>query len=87
MASGYGLTVGNKYAPDVAAVVGGADISSWMFTALTITFVVVAPPISQVADYWGRRWALIVLCLFGFVGTLVCSLATSVCHSGNEVLL
>lgn len=69
----------DKFPADIAAVVGGADISSWMLTALTITFVVLAPPISQAADYWGRRWLLIVLCLFGFVGTLICSRATSVC--------
>lgn len=71
--------VHKKYTADIASVVGGADISSWMFTALTITFVVFAPPISQAADYWGRRWILIILCLFGFVGTLICSRATSVC--------
>ncbi|OQV00731.1 hypothetical protein CLAIMM_06191 [Cladophialophora immunda] len=71
------LVSAGVYPADVAAVVGGADISSWMFTALTITFVVLAPPISQAADYWGRRWPLIILCLFGFVGTLVASRATS----------
>ncbi|KAI1617003.1 siderophore iron transporter [Exophiala viscosa] len=71
------LVAAGAFAADVAAVIGGSDKSSWMLTALTITFVVLAPPISQAADYWGRRWFLIILCMIGFVGTLVASLATS----------
>ena len=62
----------------MAAVVGGADISGWMLTALTITFVVFAPPVSQASDYWGRRWLLIILSMTGCVGTIITSRAQSV---------
>ena len=49
-----------------------------MLSAITIVFVVAAPPISQAADYWGRRWLLIGLCLIAFVGAIITSRATSV---------
>lgn len=62
----------------VAEAVGGADKSSWMLSSLTITFVVFAPPVSQAADYWGRRWFLIILASLGCVGTIITSRATSV---------
>ena len=62
----------------MALVVGGADISGWMLPALTITFVVFAPPVSQASDYWGRRWPLIILTVSGCVGTIITSRAQSV---------
>ena len=68
----------SKFASTVALVVGGADISGWMLTALTITFVVFAPPVSQASDYWGRRWLLIILTVSGCVGTIITSRAQSV---------
>lgn len=35
------------------------------------------PPISQAADYWGRKWLLVVLTLFGAIGSVVVARATS----------
>lgn len=67
-----------KFAGTVALVVGGANISGWMLTALTITFVVFAPPVSQASDYWGRRWLLIILTSAGCIGTIITSRAQSV---------
>ena len=72
------LTTRIQFATAVAQAVGGAASSGWMLTALTITFVVFAPPMSQAADYWGRRWPLIILILSGFIGTIVTSRAQSV---------
>lgn len=37
----------------MATVVGDAENSTWMLSSLTITFVALAPPVSQAADYWG----------------------------------
>jgi len=67
-----------KFASTVALAVGGADISGWMLTALTMTFVVFAPPASQASDYWGRRWPLIILASAGCIGTVITSRAQSV---------
>ena len=44
---------------------------------MTIFTVVLSPPVSQAADYWGRRWFLIILTAFGAVGSLIISRATS----------
>ena len=62
----------------VAAEIGGADISNWMVTGILLPIVVLAIPLSQAADYWGRRWFLIVLTALGFVGSMITSRATSV---------
>ncbi len=67
-----------EFSSTVALVVGGADISGWMLTALTITFVGLAPPVSQASDYWGRRWLLIILTVAGLVGTIITARAQSV---------
>lgn len=72
------LTPSFKFASTIAQVVGGADISGWLFTSLTITFVVFAPPVSHAADYWGRRWLLIILAVAGMVGCIITSRAQSV---------
>lgn len=38
---------------------------------------VLGPPISQAADYWGRKWFLVALCLVGGVGSLIVARASS----------
>ena len=35
------------------------------------------PPISQAADFWGRRWFIIVLTFFGVIGSIIIARATS----------
>ncbi|KAL6245159.1 hypothetical protein RBB50_007934 [Rhinocladiella similis] len=72
------LVAAGALSTTVAEAVGGADKSSWMLSSLTITFVVFAPPVSQAADYWGRRWFLIILASLGCVGTIITSRATSI---------
>ncbi|RVX74921.1 hypothetical protein B0A52_01198 [Exophiala mesophila] len=71
------LVATGVFATTVAEAVGGASQSSWMLSSLTIAFVVFAPPVSQAADYWGRRWLLIILTMLGCVGTIITSRATS----------
>ncbi|MCJ1472599.1 hypothetical protein MMC13_001248 [Lambiella insularis] len=61
----------------VSAVVGGADIQGWLLTTITILLVALSPPISQAADYWGRKWLLVVLNMVGCIGCLVTSRANS----------
>ena len=62
---------------DVAQVVGGVDKAGWLVSVVTIMTVVLGPPVSQAADYWGRRWFLIVLTAWGCIGSVIMSRATS----------
>lgn len=39
--------------------------------------VVLGPIVSQAADYWGRKWFLVILTFCGFVGSIIVSRATS----------
>lgn len=72
----------------IASAVGGADKAIWIITATTITVVVLGPPISQAADYWGRRWFLIVPTFCGVVGAVIVSRATSMNMAiAGEVIL
>ncbi|KFY91333.1 hypothetical protein V500_04719 [Pseudogymnoascus sp. VKM F-4518 (FW-2643)] len=58
-------------AQDIAKVVGGAANSTWLTSAVAIFTTVLSPPVSQAADYWGRRWFLILLTLCGAVGSII----------------
>ncbi|KAK4189070.1 major facilitator superfamily domain-containing protein [Podospora australis] len=49
----------------------------WFSAPITIMTVVLGPIVSQAADYWGRKWFLVVLTLFGAFGSLIVSRATS----------
>ena len=66
------------FAPAVARVIGGADKSSWMVSAILLPMVALAVPVSQAADYWGRKVFLVGLTGLAFVGCLITSHATSV---------
>jgi MFS family permease len=62
---------------DIVAVIGGAQKSSWLIGAVVIMVVVFGPPFSQAADFWGRRWFLIVPTFCGGIGSIIMSRATS----------
>jgi MFS family permease len=51
--------------------------SVWPSSILTIATSVLTPPISQAADYWGRKWFLVILMACGFAGSLIIAKATS----------
>jgi MFS family permease len=58
--------------------VGGVEYQNWLLASLTTTFVIFSPPVSQAADYFGRRWLLIGLAGIGCIGAIIVSRATSV---------
>lgn len=66
------------FARDIAAVVGGSDKIVWLTSAISILTVVVSPPVSQAADYWGRKWFLVVLTGLGCVGALIVSRSSTI---------
>lgn len=49
----------------------------WFSAPITIMTVVLGPIVSQAADYWGRKWFLVVLTLFGAVGSIVVARAAT----------
>lgn len=65
------------YSRDIVAVIGGAETSSWLIGVNVIMVVVFGPPFSQAADFWGRRWFLIVPTFCGGIGSIIMSRATS----------
>lgn len=65
------------YARDISAVVGGESEIVWLTSVIAILTVVLSVPVSQAADYWGRRWFLVVLTATGCVGSIIVSRATS----------
>lgn len=49
----------------------------WLSSAITILTVVLGPPIGQVADFWGRKWPLVLCLTGGVVGSIIASRAQS----------
>ncbi|OQV07483.1 hypothetical protein CLAIMM_11910 [Cladophialophora immunda] len=49
----------------------------WFATVINIFLAIGSPPACQIADYWGRKWILTIVSVFGFVGTMVISRAQS----------
>jgi MFS family permease len=71
--------VGSGYlARKIMATVGGQGDIVWITSILTISLVVLGPPMSQGADYWGRKWPVVVLGLFSTVGCIIVSRAKSI---------
>ncbi|KAK5446750.1 hypothetical protein LTS15_009683 [Exophiala xenobiotica] len=55
----------------------GKNEGVWLSSVITIITVVLGPPVSQVADLWGRKWPLVIAMLCGCVGSIVASRAES----------
>ncbi|KAJ6076990.1 siderophore iron transporter [Penicillium canescens] len=62
-------------AQSMAQVVGGTNKTVWYSSCIAIMTVALNPPISQAADYWGRKPILIALSLTGVVGSIIVSRA------------
>ncbi|KAK5069235.1 hypothetical protein LTR64_008610 [Lithohypha guttulata] len=73
----FNVVGSGAYARNIAAAIGGAGEAVWLSQAIVIVTVVLGPPASQAADYWGRKVFLVIASLFGFVGALILSRATS----------
>ncbi|EEU41142.1 uncharacterized protein NECHADRAFT_46417, partial [Fusarium vanettenii 77-13-4] len=65
------------YARDLAAVVGGSSNITWMVQSITIVTSALGPPFSQAADYWGRKWFLVLSTVCGMIGCIIISRAAS----------
>ncbi|KAK3615959.1 hypothetical protein LTR56_026277 [Elasticomyces elasticus] len=61
----------------ITAVTGGADQSIWLVSTLAISAAALGAPVSQAADFWGRKWFVVGFTGAGCVGCLIASRAQS----------
>ncbi|KAK5049568.1 hypothetical protein LTR84_004497 [Exophiala bonariae] len=66
------------YARAITSTVGGSQDAVWMASIAVIVTVVASPPVSQAADYWGRRWFMIITTFCGVVGSVIIARAMSI---------
>lgn len=59
----------------ITSVVGGENQATWVINPISIAAGTLGPPIGQAADYWGRKWFVVVPTICGFVGCLILSRA------------
>lgn len=60
---------------NIVTVIGGANKLTWISSTQAIAAGILGPPISQAADFWGRKWFVVVLTALGAVGGIVASRA------------
>ena len=60
---------------DLYEVLGSPELAIWPSTVIAIMTVVLSLPVSQAADYWGRKWILVILTACGCIGCIVVSRA------------
>ncbi|KAK4900712.1 hypothetical protein LTR49_027422 [Elasticomyces elasticus] len=59
----------------ITAVTGEADQSIWLVLALAISAAALGAPVSQAADFWGRKWFVVGFTGASCVGCLIASRA------------
>ena len=62
----------------VTAVVGGANKGTWLASIMGIAAASLGPPVSQAADYWGRKWFVVGLSAGSCVGCIIVSRADTI---------
>ncbi|KEF57072.1 uncharacterized protein A1O9_07262 [Exophiala aquamarina CBS 119918] len=73
------LVGAGSLARDIASVVGGGvDKQIWFTSVVAILTTTLSIPISQAADYWGRKPFLTICTFLGFVGSIIISRANTV---------
>lgn len=59
----------------ITAVVGEPNKATWVVSPISISAGILGPPVSQAADYWGRKPFVVIFTTCGFVGCLIASRA------------
>ncbi|KAK0614473.1 major facilitator superfamily domain-containing protein [Immersiella caudata] len=62
----------------IALTLGSSSSSVWLTSSIAIGTAVLSPIFSQAADYWGRRWFLVISTLLGAVGSIIVARAMSI---------
>lgn len=74
-----GLRTDNgKFGRSIALVIGGTTQTVWLIQGIIILTVVLGPIVSQAADFWGRKWFVVVTAGLGVVGNIIVSRANSI---------
>lgn len=83
----YNVVGSGAFSRNVAAAIGGSTETVWLSQAIVIVTVVLGPPASQAADYFGRKWFLVGAGVFGFVGALILATAKTMSQAiGGQVI-
>ena len=61
----------------VTTYFGHLELSVWPSELIVIFTVALGPPVSQAADFWGRKWFLVILTASGAVGSVIVATAHS----------
>ncbi|CAH0022090.1 unnamed protein product [Clonostachys rhizophaga] len=73
------IIIGSGFlAPPIGAFFGDSSKNAWFNQSINLLSVAMCLPVSQMADYWGRKWLLAVLLAVGFAGTIVISRAQNI---------
>ncbi|KAH6955604.1 major facilitator superfamily domain-containing protein [Ilyonectria sp. MPI-CAGE-AT-0026] len=62
----------------MVADIGGTDKVQWISQSVPIVNLALGAPVAQAADYWGRKWFLVISCAFAVVGSIIVSRATNI---------
>lgn len=66
------------FAISITAYFNASSETVWVATILSVAQIALGPPLAQAADFWGRKWFVVVCSACGFVGALVISRANSI---------
>lgn len=71
----FGVVGAGLFAQPVQTLFMAPNQGTWMSQSITIIIVILAPPLSQFADLWGRKWIVILTLVCGGVGSFIASRA------------
>ncbi|KAM6506720.1 hypothetical protein FSOLCH5_013695 [Fusarium solani] len=73
------IIIGSGFlAPPIGAYFGDSSKNMWFNQAINLLSVAVCLPVSQMVDYWGRKWLLVVLLAVGFAGNMIVARAENI---------
>lgn len=73
----YVLVAMGLQGTNIVAAVGGAKSSVWIQNGSTLVSVVIAPPLSRISDFVGRKWIVVTCGAIGALGAALIGGATS----------
>lgn len=58
--------------------IGGQDKTAWLVIIFALIPSVAGPPVSQIADFWGRKWLVVITAYISLVGCIIFSRSNSI---------
>ncbi|KIW68490.1 hypothetical protein PV04_04432 [Phialophora macrospora] len=72
-----GVVGSGLLAQPIGQLFNGAGETVWLGSVVNILTLALSPALCQAADYWGRKWFLVITSLFGCAGSITVSRAHS----------